>query len=225
MTLELEALLTSARAPAMAMTIASIATVVAIGDPRHPRLRQWRWLWLFLVLNAVFNSRSFLPQEWAAPFGRITTSVGRLLYMPPLLLGLASIIAHGGYRRYARIGAFVLAMQLVAALFVGGILPTGVPILRTVISTVIILAVAAPAVIARLPRVRGSILQDPPMMAAIAALLAYGSPLLFSAAAAGRGTASREYITLLWLRNLSWILAYAIWWYAFLKARREERPA
>lgn len=210
---------------AFSMTMASVLALVAIGSPRHAALRQWRWLWLYLFLSAGFNLLPMLLNGTSLRAGLLTATLGRMLYMPPLLLGLGAIVGHERYRRYAYVGAAILTLQLVIARLISRGATPQAPVLRTTLSYVLILAVAAPGVIARLPRIRQSILRDGPMIAIVATMLAYGSQLIFPTISAGMSRTSVEYAILLWVRNGIWIACYALWWYAFRQARRQARSA
>lgn len=211
--------------PVLAMTLASI--LAAIGTDRarrEPALRGWHWLWWYLLLNAAFNLFTNLQQGLGLGGIGFVAHVGRILYMPPLLLGLAEVVGNARYRRFARIGAAVLMTQVFVAWTAGGLKLTTIPGVRTTITYLIILGVAAPGLLARLPRVRGSILRDPPMIALVAALLAYSSGLLFLEAYQYLPAGSGDQLLMLWVRNGIWIVCYALWWYAFREARRQARP-
>jgi hypothetical protein len=208
------------------MTGASIIVVIAINQARRePALRTWYWLWVYLLLNAVLNLFTCLQQGLGLGNTGFVAHIGRIFYLPPLLLGLAEVVGNARYRRFAQIGAAVLATQLAVAWVASGMKLTTVPGVRTSIASLIVLAVAAPAILARLPRVRGSILRDPPTIALVAALLGYGSSLFFLQIYQYLPEGSGGRLQMLWARNAIWIICYGVWWHAFREARRQARPA
>lgn len=201
------------------MTIASISVVIALGDPRHPAWRSWRWLWVYLALSAVLNVPSILVPN--API--VIANLGRFLYIPPLLFGLAAVVGHPQYRAFARTGAIVIVVQMAVGLGLAGGITQAVPTIRTSITFLLIAAIAAVGVLARVPRVRGPILQDPPMLALTATLLAHATQSAY--APIQRVLAGSEMsIPLRWTRAVVWVAAYALFWYAFREARRQARP-
>jgi hypothetical protein len=205
--------------PGTPITIASILLVVAIGDPRQSAWRSWRWLWLYLALSAVLNVQSmFVPD---API--VIANLGRFLYVPPLLFGLAVVVGNPRYRTFARIGAIVIVVQMAVGLALAGGITKAVPTIRTSITFLLVATVAAVGVLARVARVRGPILRDPPMLALVATLLAYATQSAY--APIQRVLAGSEMsMTLRWTRAVVWVVAYALWWYAFREARRQARP-
>jgi hypothetical protein len=223
--MDLLAYLTSPRMlPALMMTFASVATFVTLGDRRHPALASWRWVWVFLAFNAAFNIFTNLQTPLGLGDYGIVVNVGRIIYMPTLLLGLGEIVGHAGYRRLARAGALILALQLLLGLAISRFDLTIVPPLRTTMSNVLIVAFAAPGVLARLPRVRGSVLRDPPMIALVAALLAYVTSALYLPILAELPRGGTGRVILIWVRNSLWTLCYLMWWHAFREARRQAQP-
>lgn len=211
--------------PALVMTFASVVTFATLGDRRHPGLASWRWLWVFLALNAAFNLFTMLQSPLGLGDYGLVVHLGRIIYMPALLLGLGEIVGHPGYRRLARAGAGIVALQLIVGLAMDRFNLTTLPVLRSTVSHVLIVACAAPGVLARLPRVRGSILRDPPMIALVATLLAYATSAIFLAIFAAMPRDATGRLTLFWARNGLWMVCYILWWHAFREARRPARPA
>lgn len=213
------------RLPGWTFFAASAVALVAIGDPRHASLRPWRWLWLYLLLNACFNflgsagillfSAGFVP--------KVIANVGRFLYIPPLLLGLAAVVGQPKYRTFARVATIVLVAQLLVGLKLSGGWIGSVPTIRTSITFLLIAVIAAVGVLARLPRVRGAIWRDPPMIALIATLCGYATQSAYAPIQAVL-TGTPLSTPLAWVRAIVWIGVYALWWHAFREARRQARP-